>query len=78
MCWVAFRAGRPADFDNSRTRHTVLAVGAGVVCWICFSCLSFLCSFSLSLGNGPMYTEILSERAVILKTTNQNSIKCSL
>ena len=69
---------RPADFDNSRTRHNVLAVGAGGVCWICFSCLSFLFSFSLSLGNGPMYTEILSERAVIPKTTNQNSIKCSL
>ena len=54
----------------------MLAVGAGGVCWICFSCLSFLFSFSLSLGNGPMYTEILSERAII--TTNQNSIKCSL
>ena len=52
MCWVAFRAGRPADFDYSRTRHTVLAAGAGGVCWICFSCLSFLFSFSLS-GKRP-------------------------
>ena len=36
MCWVFSEPGRPADFDNSRTRHTVLAVGAGGVCWICW------------------------------------------
>ena len=29
-----------------------------------FSHLSFLSSFSLSLGDGPIYTEILSQRAV--------------
>ena len=35
-----------------------------------FSRLSFL-SFSLSLGDGPIWTEILSQRAVKPKTTNQ-------
>ena len=30
-----------------------------------------LASFSLSLGDGPIYTEILSQRAVKPKTTNQ-------
>ena len=37
-------------------------VRVGVV-WTFFSLL-FLSSFSLSLGNGPMWTEILSQRAV--------------
>ena len=32
---------------------TVLAVGAGGVVWTFFSCLLFLSSFSLSLGDGP-------------------------
>ena len=36
-----------------------------------FSHLSFLVSFSLSLGNGPIQTEIQSRRAIKPKTTNQ-------
>ena len=40
-----------------------------------FSCLSFLFSFSLSLGDGPIQTEILSQRAVKSKTTNQPIIR---
>ena len=36
-----------------------------------FSFLSFLFSFSLSLGDGPIQIEILSQRAVKPKTTNQ-------
>ena len=36
-----------------------------------FSPLSLLFSFSLSLGDGPILTEILSQRAVKPKTTNQ-------
>ena len=43
----------------------------GVVWTFFFSCLSFLFSFSLSQGDGPIYTEILSERAVKPKPTNQ-------
>ena len=36
-----------------------------------FSRLSFLFSFSLSLGDGLIQTEILSQRAVKPETTNQ-------
>ena len=36
-----------------------------------FSRLTLLYSFSLSLGDGPIYTEILFQRAVKPKTTNQ-------
>ena len=36
-----------------------------------FSHLFFLLSFSLSLGDGPILTEILSQRAVKPKRTNQ-------
>ena len=35
-----------------------------------FSRLSFLFSYSLSLGDGPIQTEILSQRAVKPKSTN--------
>ena len=53
---------------------TVLAAGSGGGCLdIVLSCLSFLFSFSLSLGDGPIKTEILSQRAVKPKTTNQPS-----
>ena len=51
---------------------TALAVGAGGGCLdIFYSLLSFLSYFSLSLGDGPILTEILSQRAVEPKTTNQ-------
>ena len=43
---------------------TALAVGAGGVVWTFLSRLSFLCSFSLSLGDGRVETELLSQRAV--------------
>ena len=39
-----------------------------------YSHLSFLSSFSLSLGDSPIWTEILSQRAVNPKTTNQLEI----
>ena len=63
---------RPTYLDYSRAR-------ANCACSRCgwglfghfFSRLSFLFSFSLSLGDGPMQTEILSQRAVKPKTTNQ-------
>ena len=50
----------------------MLAVGAGGG-WLghFYSHLSFLSSFSLSLGDGPIQTEILSQRAIKSKTTNQ-------
>ena len=40
-------------------------------CLDIFSHLSFLFSFFLSLGDGPISTEILSQRAIKPKTTNQ-------
>ena len=48
--------------------HTALEIGAGGgIVWP-FQCLSF---FSLPLGDGPTYTEILSQSAIEPKTTNQ-------
>ena len=64
--------GRPTNLMIVGQGPIALALGAG---WGCFghfySPLSFLSSFSLSLGNGPIETEILSQRAAKPKTTNQ-------
>ena len=49
----------------------MLAVGAGGGCLDIFSLIYNLFSFSLSLGDGSISTEILSQRAVKPKTTNQ-------
>ena len=47
-------------------------VGAGGGCLDSFTLINpFLSSFSLSLGDGLIETEILSQRAVKTKTTNQ-------
>ena len=64
--------GRPTNSDYCRAR-------AYCACSRCrwglfghfYSHLSFLFSFSLSLGDGPILTEILSQRAVKPQTTNQ-------
>ena len=62
-------AGRPTIWITVGQGPTALAVGAGGGCFGHFySNLSFLSSFSLSLGDGPIYTEILSQRAVKPKT----------
>ena len=64
--------GRPTTLDNSRARAYCAYSRCG---WGLFgrffSRLSFLFSFSLSPGDGPIQTEILSQRAVKPKTTNQ-------
>ena len=53
------------------------AVGADGVVWTFFySRLSFLFAFSLSLGDGPIWTEILSQRDVKPTTTNQPTVCC--
>ena len=64
--------GRPTIWITVGQGPTALAVGAGRG-WFghFYSHLSFLSSFSLSLGNGPIKTEILSQRAIKPKTTNQ-------
>ena len=71
-CWLNFQC---------RGVLLVWMIGQGLIC-ACSRCgcgiighffLSsiFSLSFSLSLGDGPIQTEILSERAVKPKTTNQ-------
>ena len=64
--------GRPTIWMTVGQGHIVLAVGAGGGLFGHFNTpLSLLFIFSLSLGDGPILTEILSERAVKPKTTNQ-------
>ena len=47
--------GRPTIWIKVGQGLTALAVGAGGGCLdIFFSCLSFLLSYSLSLGDGPI------------------------
>ena len=67
--------GHPTKLDYSRARAYCACSRCG---WELFghfvSRLSFLFSFLLSLGDGPIWTEwteILSQRAVKPKTTNQ-------
>ena len=64
--------GRPTNFDCSRARayYACNRCGWGFFGHF-FSRLSFLLSFSLSLGDGPIKTEILSQRAVKPKTNQQ-------
>ena len=67
--------GRPTIWIPVGQGPTALAVGAGGGLFGHFySHLSFLSSFSLSLGDGPILTEILSQRAVKPKTINQPTI----
>ena len=64
--------GRPTVWIKVGQGPTALAGGACGGCLdIFFSRLSFLFSYSLSLGDGPIQTEILSQRAVKPKSTNQ-------
>ena len=63
--------GRPADFDNSRTRR-LRFVGFFAHVYL----FSFLPS---SYGKrGPRYTKILSERAVLPPTKIQLTVHCSI
>ena len=55
--------GRPTNLDKSRARAYCACSRCGLFGHF-FSHLSFLFSFSLSLGDGPISTEILSPRAV--------------
>ena len=58
------------DYSRARAYCTCSRCGWGLYGHF-YSHLSFLSSFSLSLGDGPILTEILSQRAVKPKTTNQ-------
>ena len=65
-------SGRPANLVNSRARDCCVCSRFG---WRLFghffSRLLFLSSFSLSLGDCLIYTEILSERAIKPKPSKQ-------
>ena len=63
--------GRPIFWIIVGQGPTALSVGVVGLFGHFVSCLSFLSSFSLSLEDDPIYTEILSQRAVKPKATNQ-------
>ena len=67
--------GRPnsLDYSTAMTYCAYSRCGWGLFGHF-YSRLSFLFSFSLSLGDGPIQTEILSQRAVKPKTTNQPTL----
>ena len=66
--------GRPTILITVGQGPIVLAVGAGGGGLDIFTLIYPFSSFSLSLGDGSIWTEILSQRAVKPKTTNQPSI----
>ena len=68
--------GHPTYLDNSRQGPIARAVVASGGRLDSFSRLPFLFSFSL-FGRRPGITEILSQRAVIPKTTNQPNLVVS-
>ena len=72
--------GRPTFWMMVGQGPIALAVGAGGGFFGHFySHLSFLSSFSLSLGDGPIQTEtIVSQRAAKSKTTNQPTTHCQI
>ena len=67
--------GRPTIWIRVGQGPTALAVGAVGVFGHFYSRLSFLSSFSLSLGDGPIWTEMLSQRAVKSKTSKLSSLR---
>ena len=65
--------GCPADWITIGQGPAALAGGAAGVVWTFFSPLPFLFSLSLSLGDGPILTATLSQRALNPKQpTNQS------
>ena len=63
--------GRPTILIIVGQGPIALAVGAAGGGLDIFALIYPFSSFSLSLGVGPIWTEILSQRAVKPKTTNQ-------
>ena len=62
--------GRPSILITVGQGPIALAVGAGGSGLDIFTLIYPFSSFSLFLGDGPIETEILSQRAVKPKTTN--------
>ena len=65
--------GRPTIWVTVGQGPTALAVVAGGGCLDIFILIYPFSPLSLSLGDGPILTEILPQRAVKPKTTNQPS-----
>ena len=71
--------GRPTNLDNSRARAYCACSRCGLGWFGHFSSrLSPLISFSLSLGDGPISTEILSQRAVKPQNNQPTNIMRSI
>ena len=71
--------GRPTNLDDSRVRAYCACsrCGGGLVGHF-YSPQSFHFSFSLFLGDGLIKTEILSQRTVKLKITNDQNLACKV
>ena len=65
--------GRPSIMITVGQGPIALAVGAGGGGLDISTLIYPFSSFSLSLGDDPIWTEILSQRAVKPKTTNQST-----
>ena len=63
--------GRPTILITVGQGPIALAVGEGGGGLDIFTLIYHFFSFSLSLGDGPIWTKILSQRAVKPQTTNQ-------
>ena len=72
-CWANFQyRGVLLIWIRVGQVPSVLAVGAGGACLDIFSLYHFSFFLPLSLGDGPIWTEILSQRAVKPKKTKPN------
>ena len=71
-CWVHIQCrGVLLIWIIVGQRPFALAVGVGGSCLDIFTLLYLFSPLSSSLGDGPIETEILSQRALKPKTTNQ-------
>ena len=66
--------GRPTILVTVGQGPIALTVGAGVGGLDIFTLIYPFTSFSLSLGDGPIWTEILSQRAVKPKTNQPTNL----
>ena len=64
--------GRPTNIDYNRARAYWACSRCGWGGKDIFTLIYPFSSFSLSSGDGPIWTQILSQRAVKPKTTNQH------
>ena len=72
MPWINTVPGHPTNLDHSRARAYCACSRCRWELFGHYSHLSFLSSFSCSLGESPIWTEILFQRAVNLQSSNQS------